>query len=72
MHMLFMVNRVSGHLGIRGVRCRNRFFLQTVDSHIMPGLYEAQRNNAIGRLVAGESQTAVARVFDVNQSTMYQ
>lgn len=36
----------------------------------MPRLNEAQRNNAIGRLEAGESQTAVARVFNVNQSTI--
>lgn len=35
----------------------------------MPRLNEAQRNNAIGRLEAGESQTAVARVLNVNQST---
>lgn len=36
----------------------------------MPRLNEAQRNNAIGRLEAGKSQTAVARVFNVNQSTI--
>jgi transposase len=33
----------------------------------MPRLNGAQRNNAIGRLEAGESQTAVARIFNVSQ-----
>lgn len=36
----------------------------------MPRLNEAQRNNAIGRLEAGESQTAVATTFNVSQSTI--
>jgi len=36
----------------------------------MPRLNEAQRNNAIGRLKAGESHTAVARIFNVTQSTI--
>jgi transposase/transposase-like protein len=36
----------------------------------MPRLNEAQRNNAIDRLEAGESQTAVARIFNVSQSTI--
>lgn len=36
----------------------------------MPRLTEAQRNNAIGRLEAGESQTAVATTFNVSQSTI--
>jgi hypothetical protein len=30
----------------------------------MPRVNEAQRNNAIGRLEAGESQRAVARIFN--------
>lgn len=40
----------------------------------MPHLNEAQRNNAIGILhvEASESQTAVTRVFNVNQSTISQ
>jgi transposase len=36
----------------------------------MPRLNEAQHNNAIGRLEAGESQIAVARIFNVYQSTI--
>jgi transposase len=36
----------------------------------MPSLNEAQRKNAIGRLKAGESQTAVVRVFNVSQTTI--
>jgi transposase-like protein len=34
-------------------------------------LNEAQRSNAIGRLEASESQTAVARIFNVSQSTIF-
>lgn len=36
----------------------------------MPRLNEAQRNNAIGRLEAGESQAAVATILNVSQSTI--
>jgi transposase len=36
----------------------------------MPRLNEAQCNNAIGRLEAGESKTAVARIFNMFQSTI--
>lgn len=36
----------------------------------MPRLTEAQRNNAIGHLEAGESQSAVARRLHVSQSTI--
>jgi transposase len=36
----------------------------------MPSLNEAQRNNTIGRIEACESQTAVARTFNVSQSTI--
>ena len=36
----------------------------------MPRLNEAQCNNAIGRLEAGESQAAVAGIFNVTQSTI--
>lgn len=36
----------------------------------MPRLSEPQRNNAIGRLDAGESRTAVARAFHVSPSTI--
>ena len=36
----------------------------------MPRLNEAQRNNAIGRLQAGEARSAVARAFNVSPSTI--
>ena len=36
----------------------------------MPPLNEAQRNNAIGRLEVGETQTEVANTFHVSQSTI--
>lgn len=36
----------------------------------MPRLTEAQRNNAIGHLEAGESQSAIARQLNVSQSTI--
>ena len=35
----------------------------------MPRLSEAQRNNAIGRLEAGESRSDVARALSVHPST---
>ena len=35
----------------------------------MPRLNEAQTNNAIGRLEAGETQTEVAMTFNVSKST---
>lgn len=36
----------------------------------MQRLNEAQRNSAIGRLEAGKFQTVIARVFNVNLSTI--
>ena len=36
----------------------------------MPRLNEDQRNNAIGRLQAGETQTHVSRVLNVSQSNI--
>ena len=36
----------------------------------MPRLSEDQRNNAIGRLQAGEIQTHVSRVLNVSQSNI--
>ena len=38
----------------------------------MPRLDPATRNNAIGRLKAGESQNEIARTLNVNQSTIFQ
>jgi DNA invertase Pin-like site-specific DNA recombinase len=37
----------------------------------MPRLGPATRNNVIDRLQAGQSQTEVARQFNVQQSTIY-
>ena len=49
--------------------------LATVDNlkfgvKVMPGLNEAQRNNAISHLEAWESQSAIARQLNVSQSTI--
>ena len=53
-----------------GSRLRNQLPLKTVHSEVMPRLNNAQRNNAIGRLQAGETQTAVTATTNVSQSTI--
>jgi hypothetical protein len=49
-------------------RVWNKFHLKTLNDLDILRLNEAQRNNAIGRLEAGEFKTALARITNVSKS----